>query len=281
MTHSEGNLNSSDGSRLYYQSWRPEHDSRAILAIVHGAGEHSGRYANVCNYFLAKHYSLYGFDFRGHGKSAGRVGHVVSWQQYREDLDCYLQLIREQNPDSSIFLYCHSMGAQIALDYLTMGQGGGWQLQGVVASSPALAQPVVNPLLLQVGRMLAALWPTFPLQNGLDVNAISRDPEVVRAYTDDPMVSSKISARFGAEFMACIDRLQSTAGNIDVPLLMFHGSADQIIPVAGTQHFFEQLNCADKTLKIYQDGFHEPHNDLQKQEVFQDIAQWLDAHLQD
>ncbi len=280
MLHNEGNFPSIDGCNLYYQSWQPEHDSKAIIAIVHGSGEHSGRYVNVCNYFLARNYCLYGFDFRGHGKSAGKVGHVSSWQQYREDLSSYLQLIHEQNPAKPLFLYSHSMGAQITLDYLSVEAARGKQLAGVIASAPALAQPAVNPLLLQIGKLLAVIWPTCMLQNGLDVNAISRDPEVVRAYGDDPMVSSKISARFGAEFMAGIDRVQANAGDIDVPLLLFHGCADRIIPVAGTRKFFERLRAADKTLKIYPDGFHEAHNDLQKLEVFQDVERWIGARLE-
>jgi len=247
------------------------------MAIVHGGGEHSGRYANVVSYFVEKNYALYGFDFRGHGKSAGRKGHVMDWKELREDLDSYLQLIRDENSEKPLFLYSHSMGAQIALDYLTLN--GNSQLTGLIASSPALAQPTVSPLLIHVSKALAVIWPTLTLQSGLDVNAISRDAEVVRAYRDDSLVSSKVSTRFAAEFMACIDRVQSNAGKIDVPLFMFQGGADQIIPVAGTRQFFDNVSFTDKKLKIYQNGFHEPHNDLQQQEVFQDVEQWLNDHM--
>ncbi len=277
MIHDEGFFASTDGSKLYFQCWKPEMDCKAIIAIAHGSGEHSGRYGNMVNYFLEKNYALYGFDFRGHGKSAGQTGHVMSWQEYREDLDCFLQWVRTENPDKPLFLYSHSMGAQIALDYLTLNAKQ--PLAAVIASSPALAQPGVSPMLMRLGKLLSAIWPRFTLQNGLDVKAISRDPEVVRAYSEDPLVSSKISARFGTEFMACIDRVQSNADKLEVPLFIFHGEADQIIPVAGSRRFFDKVSFADKQLKIYPDGFHEPHNDLQQQEVFQDVEQWLNRHM--
>ncbi len=277
MIHYEGHLSSQDGTSLYYQSWNPANACKAIIAIVHGGGEHSGRYANVVSYFIEKDYALYGFDFRGHGKSAGARGHVMDWKELREDLDSYLQFIREENPAKPLFLYSHSMGAQIALDYLTLN--GINQPKGLIASSPALAPPAVSPLLIYVSKALSVIWPTLSLKSGLDVNAISRDSEVVRAYVEDPLVSSKVSARFGAEFMACIDRVQSNAAKLAVPLFMFQGEADQIIPVAGTQRFFDKVSIADKKLKFYKGGFHEPHNDLQQQEVFQDVEQWLDDHM--
>lgn len=285
MIHREGEFKSKDGLNLYFQCWKPAQivpqiepqDSKAIIAIVHGSGEHSGRYSNVVNYFGEKNYQLYGFDFRGHGKSEGKTGHVMDWQEYREDLDCFLQLVQAENPGKPLFLYSHSMGAQIALDYLTLNRH--LPLTGIIASAPAIAPPAVSRLLIHAGKVLSIILPGFQLENGLDVNTISRDPEVVRAYSNDPLVNSKISARFGSQFLACIDRVQSNAANIDVPLFMFHGEADQIIPVQGTLQFFDKISFADKKLKTYPGGFHEPHNDLQKQEVFQDVEQWLNEHI--
>lgn len=277
MNHREGRLKSRDGLELYYQCWEPSQQNQSerkpVIAIVHGGGEHSGRYANVVGYFGERNYPLYGFDFRGHGKSGGRTGHVSNWQEYREDLECFLQLVRDENPERPVFLYCHSMGAQIALDYLTIN--GHFAPVGVIASSPALAPPPASRLLILAGRILSAVMPGFPLDNGLDVNAISRDQEEVRAYSSDPLVSSRITARFGSQFLACIDRVQSNAANFDIPLLMFHGDADRIIPVQGTLQFFEKINSSDKQLKIYPGGFHESHNDLDKLEVFRNIELWL------
>lgn len=281
MIHREGQFASEDGLNLYYQYWGPSQeppqpDNRAIIAIAHGSGEHSGRYSNVVNYFSKKGYPLYGFDFRGHGKSEGRISHVMNWQEYRADLDGFLRLVASQNPGAPLFLYGHSMGAQIALDYLTHNDHV--PLAGVIASAPAISAPPASGLLKLVAKLISAIFPGFRLDNGLDVNFISRDPEVVGAYTNDPLVSSKITARFGAQFLSCIERVQSRAENIDVPLFMFHGDADQIIPMQGTLEFYNKINFADKKLKIYPGGFHEPHNDLQRREVFQDIEQWLDEH---
>ena len=281
MIHGEGQFKSADGLNLYFQYWKPAQEApqatKAVIVIVHGGGEHSGRYGNVVDYFGERNYLLYGFDFRGHGKSGGKTGHVMNWREYREDLDSFLQLVQAENPDKSLFLYSHSMGAQIALDYLTLDKHR--PLSGVIASSPAIAPPAVSRLLIMIGKVLSIILPGFQLENGLDVNAISRDPQVVRAYSNDSLVSSRISARWSSQFLACIDRVQSNAAKLDVPLLMFHGEADQIIPMQGSLQFFDKISFADKKLKIYQGGFHEPHNDLQKQEVFQDIEQWLSEQL--
>ena len=281
MIHQEGHFKSTDATNLYYQSWmqsrdsKPDHDG--IIAIVHGSGEHSGRYANVVNHFSELGYKLYAFDFRGHGKSAGRPGHVQAWQEYRDDLDCYLHLIEEENPGKPVFLYGHSMGGQIVLDYLTSGKHRA--VAAVVCSAPAINPPPTSPLLIFVGKILTFIWPTISLNNGLDVNDISRDAAVIKAYVEDPLVSAKITARFAAEFLACIDRVQANADKIDVPLFLFHGSADRIIPMQGTESFYSKVVFADKKLEIYQGGFHEPHNDLQQQEVFRDIEKWLDSRL--
>lgn len=282
MIHHEGQFASEGGPNLYYQCWTPsqepqQQDNRAVIAIAHGSGEHSGRYSNVVNHFSEKGYLLYGFDFRGHGKSEGKTSHVMDWQEYRADLDSFLRLVATENPGMPLFLYSHSMGAQIALDYLT--HNGHLPLAGVIASAPAIAAPPASPLLILAAKLISAILPGFRLDNGLDVNYISRDPEVVRAYSNDPLVSSKITARFGVQFLSCIERVQSRAAKIDIPLLLFHGEADQIIPMQGTLQFFDKVNFADKKLKIYQGGFHEPHNDLQRGEVFQDIEQWLDEHI--
>ncbi len=288
MNHREGYFSSHDNTRLYFQLWAHSDESsstnqdasKAIIAIVHGAGEHCGRYTNVVNHFVERGYVLYGFDFRGHGKSGGKPGHVMSWLEYREDLDAFLKFIREENPSQPLYLYAHSMGGQVALDYLTQAEPSqNWnsKLSGAIISAPALARPNVSPLLIGLGKLLSRIWPGLMLENGLEVKAISRDPEVVKSYLDDPLVGSKVSARFGAEFMACIDRVQSNASKFQLPLFMFHGEADQIIPVTGTQRFFNKVGATDKALKIYPGGFHEPHNDSQKVEVFQDVVRWLES----
>lgn len=283
MKHNTGWLSSNDNTELFYQSWHPEAEDSTVIALVHGAGEHSGRYTHLIDYFVKRNHCVYGFDFRGHGKSKGKRGHVLSWQEYREDLNSYLQLVIEENPDSQVFLYGHSMGGQITLDYLTKDKNetdhsNRNKLSGAIVSAPAIAQPPINPLLLKVGRLLSRLWPAFPMDNGLDVNDISRDMDEVKAYSEDPLVSSRITARFGAEFIDAISRVQGNADGIRIPLFMFHGEDDKIIPVQGSRDYFEKVEFEDKTLKTYGGGFHEPHNDLQKLEVFSDVEQWLEKH---
>jgi alpha-beta hydrolase superfamily lysophospholipase len=283
MQHNTGWLNGYDDTELFYQSWQQFEGRPIVIAIVHGAGEHSGRYSHLIDYFVPRNYSVYGFDFRGHGKSQGKRGHVLDWRDYREDLDCYLQRVIEENPDSEIFLYGHSMGGQISLDYLTQDEDSKNhpnhnRLCGAILSSPALALSPTNSVLLAVGRFLSKVWPSFPMDNGLDVKDISRELKEVKAYSEDPLVSSKITARFGTGFIDSIDRVQNRAGRIGLPILMFHGEADNIVPVSGTRDYFSTVTFEDKTLQTYGGGFHECHNDLQKQEVFEEVERWLEQH---
>ncbi len=271
-----GTFRTHDHLDLYFAHWRATAPKRGIIALVHGFGEHCGRYGNLIAALLPQGFEVYGFDLRGHGRSPGPRGHIDTWAQYRNDVRAYIQTIRDERPNLPLFLYGHSMGGLIVLDYALHHPE---DLSGVIASGPVLAQPGVAPVLLLISRIVSRIWPSFTLDTGLDAEALSRDPDVVRDYLEDPLVHSKASARLGTELSATVEWVHEHAAQWHLPLLILHGEADKLAPLEGSQRFIERVPFTDKTLRVYPGGFHEPHNDLQKDQVFADIIQWLEAHL--
>ena len=148
-----------------------------------------------------------------------------------------------------------------------------------VASAALLAQPAISPVLLLISKILSRLIPSFSIDTGLDVNSISRDPAVVRAYLEDPLVHGTASARFGTELSTAIAWTQAHAADFDKPLMMYFGDADPLVPPAGSRKFFDNVAANEKALHAYPGGFHEPHNDLDRQTVFSDIEQWIDRFI--
>ena len=276
MKHSESTFKGSENLPLYYQSWQPEGDTKAVMAIVHGFGEHSGRYMNVVNKLVPAGYAVYGFDHRGHGKSPGQRGHISRWNEFTEDVRRFLEIVQEEQKGKALFLYGHSLGGLIVLDYVIANPKG---LKGVIASGPLLSQPGISPVLLLLSKVMSRIWPGFSIDTKLDVNTISRDPEVIKAYEQDPLVHSLASARFGTEISAATEWTQAHADKITLPLLIVHGAADVLVEPQGSAEFFDKVTFADKERIVYPEGRHESHNDIDREKVLQDIFIWLEKHI--
>ena len=277
MEHTEGTFEGVGGLALYYQSWRPTGDPRGILAIVHGFGEHSGRYPNVVDYLVARDYAVYGLDLRGHGRSPGQRGHIDEWGDYRGDVRAFLQMIAHEEPGRPVFLLGHSMGALIVLDYVICHPDG---LAGTVLSSvPIDPVGVAKAHLVAIARLLSRLWPRFPLQVGLDTSALSRIPEVVRAYEEDPLVHGQASARWGTESLDIVEWLKAHAAELTIPTLVVHGDEDRLDSLDGVRALFQQAASTDKELRVYPGSYHEVHNDLDHAQMVSDLEEWLARHL--
>ncbi len=276
MKHVTGTFEGTGRLSLFRQTWYPDGAIKAAIALVHGFGEHSGRYASLVEYFVPRGYALFAFDLRGHGRSEGQRGHVNRWEEYTEDVDRFLRLVREELPHVPLFLFGHSMGGLIVLDYALAHPEG---LDGVIASGPVLSQPGVSPLLLGISRVLSRVWPRLALNTHLDAEALSRDPEVVRAYKQDPLVHSMASARLGTELSRAVERVHEGASRWTLPLLILHGTADRLAPIEGSRAFIAHVPTEDARLIEYKDGYHESHNDVHKAVVLKDLEKWLDVHL--
>jgi len=194
MQHYEDTFEGQGGLQLFAQGWRPAESPRASLAILHGFGEHSSRYGNVVDWFVPKEYLVSGFDMRGMGRSPGRRGHINDWNELREDVRCFLQWVKAQEPAAPTFLLGHSQGGLIALEYALHDTEG---LAGIIASAPALGSLPVPPLLVLLAKLFSRVWPTFTQDVKLDASALSRDQRVPTDYVSDPLVHGMATARLG------------------------------------------------------------------------------------
>lgn len=277
MKHGEGIFRGTSGTELYVQCWRPGQEAQGAVAIVHGHGEHGGRYMNVVRALAPRGFAVYGFDHRGHGRSRGQRGHINSWSEYREDVRAFLRWISDREPRRPIFLMGHSMGALVALDYALHDSAG---LAGaIISGAPVEPAGVVKPYLVLLSRMLSKVCPRFPLRLALDTSALSREAAVVRAYVEDPLVHGRFTARWGTETLAALAWVKSHATDLNIPVLFIHGEADRLNLADGSRRFFERVASADKTLQIYPEMFHELHNDIGYDLVMRDVERWLTKRL--
>jgi alpha-beta hydrolase superfamily lysophospholipase len=277
MNHETGEFEGAGGVRLFYQVWRPEGAPRAVLALVHGVNEHCGRYQRLAEGLPARGFAVMGFDHRGHGRSAGRRGHVDDWADYRGDLLAFLQHVRARLPGVPLFLYGHSMGSLVVLDFLAHYPEG---LAGAIVSGAAVEPAGVGSSAQRViARVLSALVPTFSLNVPIESEKLTRDPAAIEAHRTDPMVGTRLTARWGTETMDVIERIKAAPEVIRLPVLFLHGEADPLNLASGARAYFDRLASADKRFVGYPGGLHEPHNDTCCAEVVDDVARWIGERL--
>ena len=273
MKHREGRFTGAGGLELHFQGWAPEAAPRAALALVHGVGEHAGRYGNLAGPLVDAGYAVYGYDQRGHGRSPGPRVHIDGWSEYRDDFGAFLELVAEEAPAVPLVAYGHSMGSLVVLDYLLQGSDG---LSGAIVSGVALEPAGVGgPLLVVVARVLSGVRPRQSLKLGIDASALSRDPNVAAAYRVDPLVTSRATVRWGTESLDTVARIKEGMDRMDLPLLVLHGEADQLNLVSGARALAAAQPAGSATLKVYPGVYHEPHNDFGHEQVAADVVEWL------
>ena len=261
-----------DGLEMFSLSWEPKKEPKAVICLVHGLGEHIVRYDHVGKALSDAGYALLGFDLRGHGKSAGPLGHTPSYQTLMDDISDFIDQAKEKFPGKPVFLYGHSLGGNLVLN-LPLRQK--LEIQGVIATGPwlelAFQPPSVQVLL---ARIMAKVLPGLTQPNGLDTSALSRIPSVEQAYKSDPLVHNKISAiMFLETYRSGLWALEH-ASEFPLPLLLMHGTADRICSVEASRKFVEAL--PGKAEGVFLDGwFHEIHNDEDQELVFSLMIEWL------
>ncbi|HED23944.1 MAG TPA: alpha/beta fold hydrolase [Firmicutes bacterium] len=266
-----------DGVKLYTRMWEPDARIKGTICLVHGLGEHSGRYKHWADLLAGAGYATLSFDLRGHGRSGGRRGDTPSFDRYADDITILIEEATNRYPGKPAFIYGHSLGGLLVLYYLVQRRP---QLKGAVITSPGLKTMANN----QNGKILAArilgsLIPRAAIANGLDVNGLSRDRNVVEAYKQDPLVHDRISLRAGKEMFNAIEFVYDKASSINLPVLLMHGTADRITYAAGSKELAALLpgQC---TLKLWDGYFHELHNEPEKEQVFSFLQKWLDDQLE-
>ena len=266
-----GSLKSADGTKLAYRAW-PKPGADTTFAVVHGLGEHSGRYARFAEAMANHGMSTYAVDLRGHGESDGQRGHVDSWSQWTDDVSAFVSQVEHQVGDEVVPLG-HSFGGAALLSTLLAGKLP--NTKRFVVSSPALKLRLQAPAWkTAVAPLASRIVPRLAMDNEVDPAAVSRIPEVVAAYRNDPLVHSRISSRMYTEWQQATVDILGQAGQIEIPFLILAGTADPLIDPEGSRRLHE-LAPSLSELHLLEGRYHEPFNDLGSDEVFQLVADWV------
>ena len=275
MIHASGSLTGAGGRNIFWQSWSPDGDARALVVIAHGAGEHSGRYEYAAEALVADGYSVHAPDHRGHGRSDGPRALIDRLDYAVADLDQLVVEAKERHAGLPVYLLGHSMGGTIAVRYSIRHQD---RLAGLILSGPLAAIEAPRALVL-TGRLLAAVAPTLPMI-AVDSALVSRDPAVVNAYVSDPLVHHrKLPVRTLAELTEAIREFPETVVAIRIPTLILYGSEDRLCPPAGSVMLAERIGATDKAVKSYPGLYHEILNEPERDDVLADILSWLAARV--
>jgi acylglycerol lipase len=266
-----------DGLAMYSKGWAPDGEPKAVLCLVHGLGEHIGRYDHVGAAFVEAGYALLGFDHRGHGKSGGPRGHAPSAEAYYKDMDAILAEASKRYPSAPRFMYGHSLGGFLSLAYALNRKPA---VRGMIVSSPGLMTALhEQKVKVTLAKILGAIAPTITLPSGLNAEHISRDPQVVKTYVNDPLVHDKTSTGFGRAALQAGEFVFAHAAELPVPILLAYCSEDKIAFPRGSEEFAKLAPAEKVTLKRFDGLYHEPHNEPEKADVLKTYIQWLDGQI--
>ncbi|HJZ86935.1 MAG TPA: lysophospholipase [Polyangia bacterium] len=279
LEYRQGVFETADGLHLFEQSWRPtEHPVRAVLIITHGLKDHSSRYAQVAAQLTRQGFAVYGFDLRGHGNSEGYRVWVDSFDQYVDDLDRFVGLVKAREPGRPLFLFGHSMGGAIVTELALTRRPA---VRGLVLSGPALkVTSDVGSFLVAITRFLGVVAPHLAVLD-LPNSSFSRDPQVVADMTHDPLVfQGSGPARTAAQLLSAIRHIQHSMEELTLPVLLLHGRADKLTNPEGSQEMYRRAGSTDKTLKLYEGYYHDLLHEPERARVEGDLVQWLTARAQ-
>lgn len=275
-TSESNEVSESTENGLYYRYW-PATNTKAVVILIHGLGEHCQRYEHLAAHLKQSGYALSSMDLPGHGNSEGVRGHVDSFKVFEQAVLKLYSRTQSRHPDTPIFLLGHSMGGLIATQLLLNHQR---KFQAAMLSGAAIQSPQEPPS-WQVGiiKLVAKFFPKAKML-ALDASAVSRDPAVVEKYMDDPMVSKeKLSAQFLVSMTATMEQCKDNAASITLPLKIMHGSADVMTAPSGSQFLYDSVASSDKQMTLYDGLFHEIFNEPEGETIFTEMVSWMDARI--
>ena len=272
----EEQLEGVGGLKIFTRNWRPENrPPRGVVVLVHGFNSHSGYYQWAAEQLVERDLAVYALDLRGRGRSDGERFYVQKLTDYVSDVDSLVNLAKSREPGLPVFLLGHSAGGVVACIYALEHQS---QLAGLISESFAHEVPAPDFALAAL-KGLSHVAPHAHVVK-LKNEDFSRDPKVVEQMNQDPLIAHEAqSTQTMAELVRADERLKREFPQIELPLLVLHGTADKAAKVAGSKRFYEMAGSSDKTLKLYEGHYHDLLNDVDKQVVMNDILKWLDAHI--
>ena len=272
MKISEKTIFTSRGNKIFIRECKPKNLQEKNILLIHGLGEHSRRYKEFAEFFIKNGIGVYALDLQGHGKSDGKRGHIKSFEEYLESVESSLIFIRKKFLETPIILFGHSLGGLIGLNFLIERESK--EIESAVISSPWIETAIKIPeYLTLLQKVLKRIFPSLRLNNRLISNHLSKNKDVVSKYDKDELVHNKISLNLYSEVMKSIDNVKEKASRIKAKTFLYHGMSDKIISSKGTIEISKLLKS--HKLKLYDNVYHEPHNDLEKEEIYQDILEFI------
>jgi alpha-beta hydrolase superfamily lysophospholipase len=269
----EESVPSAGGISLFVRSWEPTAALRGVVVLCHGFNSHSGYYVGVGEQLAARGFAAYALDLRGRGRSDGERYYVQAMSDWVEDVAAIVSLAKYRHRGLPTFLLGHSAGGVISCLYALEHQQ---ELSGLVCESFAFQVPAPDFAIAAL-KGLSHLLPHAHVLR-LKNDDFSRDPLIVTAMNEDPLIANESQpTRTVAELARADDRLQREFQRITLPVLILHGTADRATKPSGSQTFYDATGSTDKTIKLYDGHFHDLLNDLGKDAVFADIAEWISA----
>lgn len=277
VTRTERTFDGVRGVRIVYDTWTPDTTPRAVVVLSHGFGEHARRYDHVAARFGEAGLVTYALDHRGHGRSGGKRVLVRDIAEYTGDFHTCADMAAREHPGLPRVVLGHSMGGAIVFSY-GVDRPDDYQL--MVLSGPAVDMAAtVSPLLAFAAKVLGVIAPGLPVEK-LDSSLVSRDPAVVAAYDNDPLVHhGRVPAGVARALIKVGETMPSRAAALTAPLLVVHGAEDGLIPAEGSRRLAESVGSEDLRRIVYPGLYHEVFNEPERAQVLDDVVGWIDAHL--
>ncbi len=278
MTNSQpqtARFENKDGLKIFTRAWQPEDNAQAVVAIVPGFNSHSGYYQWAAEQLMEKNCAVYAIDLRGRGQSDGERFYVQSFNDYVADIAQFIDIAKAEQPGLPAFLLGHSAGGVLACLYTLDHQD---QIKGLICESFAHQVPAPD-FVLAVLKGLSHIAPHAHVVK-LKNEDFSRDPAVVEAMNNDPLIAREVQPTKTMEQLVLADeRLKKEFPLITLPVLILHGTSDKAAKASGSEFFYDAAGSADKTLELYEGYYHDLLNDVSKELVMDDIQEWLAAHI--
>ena len=267
-----------DGTRMFMALWRPDDDKpRALLIALHGVGGHAGEMKNIGEFLADKGLAVFAPDQRGFGHYSGTKGHVMSFDEYVEDIQNLVMQVKDSYLNKITYLFGSSLGGVNAIRYILKYPR---TVDGLLLQSPAVSHKMEMGVAKRfAGNILSALNVKRYVESGISYSEASRDPENVKRLENDPLRFPMVTPRFGMEaFKASREAFQS-ASRIVMPVLLQQAGDDNLVVPEKSKEFFDHLSSADKTWFLYEGLYHRLHEEPEREQVLGDLYNWLDKRL--
>lgn len=276
MQHQTSSWKQQAGQEIFAQSWLPDAAPKAAYVIVHGQSDHSSRFETMARWMVQQGFAVYAADLIGHGRSGGKRGHMLHFDEYLETVDVLLDKVIREQSGLPIFLYGQSMGGNVVINYAFRNNG---KVRAYIASSPWVRLAFEPPAWkVTLGKWMRSIYPALAQPTGLETKHLSHDQAIVTAYEKDPLVHGKITASAFFETLQAGMHIPEKAHLLAAPMLIMHGSGDQLTSCPASQAF-AALRPDLITHKVFEGWYHELHNEPEKEKVFQEIALFIAKHM--